>query len=41
VHQFFNRIMSKDVAWAITRIPIISVSAYLYLLQSGSWFLSC
>jgi hypothetical protein len=21
VHQFFNRIMSKDAAWAITQIP--------------------
>jgi hypothetical protein len=24
VHQFFNRIMSKDVAWTLTQIPIIS-----------------
>jgi hypothetical protein len=24
VHQFFNRIMSKDAAWVITPIPIIS-----------------
>jgi hypothetical protein len=22
VHQFFNRIMSKDAAWAITQTPI-------------------
>jgi hypothetical protein len=25
VHQFFNRIMSKDAAWAITQIPTTSV----------------
>jgi hypothetical protein len=24
VHQFFNRIMSKDAAWVTTPIPIIS-----------------
>jgi hypothetical protein len=30
VHQFFNRIMSKEAAWVIIPTPITSVLVYLY-----------
>jgi hypothetical protein len=30
VHQFFNRITTKDAAWVITQTLTISVSAYSY-----------
>jgi hypothetical protein len=33
VHQFFNRIMSKDAAWATTQIQIISAWAFLFWLE--------
>jgi hypothetical protein len=29
VHQFFNRIMSKDAAWVITPTPTISAWVFL------------